>query len=369
MKPHNLFLASLLIIALIAYFISGVNRVPVEKISVASAIGYDIEQRIDGITIHSVPITTYNVDEKMNSSTTNVSKGKTLAETREDRQRLIDKKFLLGFERVYIVSEAMAMHGIKEVLDVLIHHPQVNDTALFCVCKGKAEDIMKLKVEGYPSSGDFIEGLIKSSVEYNFYSKNNKLIDQILRVNSEGRSMVIPYIEVKEGNIIMSGLAVFHKEKLVKVVDIKDTKTLNLLRENNVTGMLTKEDENEKYVNFYGKSKRKVQCYKEGNNYRFVINLNITGDVTANEKYDDIINNPDNQKSIEEELAKQVKAKCEDYLQKIKNEYKIDCLELGRVAAAKYGRDKGTDWDKIVVSSKIEVNVKVKIDKVGRADI
>ncbi|MFL0269206.1 Ger(x)C family spore germination protein [Candidatus Clostridium radicumherbarum] len=369
MRFHRYVLASLIIIAIIAYFLSGVYRVPVEKVSVASAIGYDLEETIDGITIHSVPITTYNTQEKVNSSTTEVSKGLTLAQTRESRQNRIDKKFLLGFERVYIVSETMGTHGIKEIADVLIHHPQVNDTSLICVCKGKAEDIMKMKIEGYPSSGDFIEGLIKSSQEYNFYSKNYKLIDVALRISAEGRNIVIPYIEAKDGSIIMAGLALFHKEKLVKVVDIQETKTLNLLRENNVTGMITTEDTGEKYVNFFGKSKRKVQCLREDNNYRFIINLSITGDVTANEKYEDIINHPEIEKEIEEALAKKVKGKCERELQKIKSEYKIDCLELGRVAAAKYGRDTGTDWDKVITSSPIEVNVKVKIDKVGRAEI
>ncbi|MFL0248364.1 Ger(x)C family spore germination protein [Candidatus Clostridium stratigraminis] len=369
MRFHRYVLVSLVIIALIAYFLSGVYRVPVEKVSVASAIGYDLDETIDGIVIHSVPITIYNIDEKMNSSTTHVSKGLTLAQTRESRQTRIDKKFLLGFERVYIVSETMGTHGIKEIVDVLIHHPQVNDTSLFCLCKGKAEDIMKMKIEGYPSSGDFIEGLIKSSREYNFYSKNYKLIDISLRLHAEGRNVVIPYIEAKDGNIIMSGLAIFQKERLVKVINIKETKELNLLRENNVTGMITTEDFGEKYVNFFGKSKRKVQCLREGNNYRFIINLNIIGDVTANEKYEDIINHPEIEKEIEEALAKKIKGKCERELQKIKSEYKIDCLELGRIAAAKYGRNTGTDWDKVITSSPIEVNVKVKIDKVGRADV
>lgn len=369
MRLRKFFLGSLIVIGAIAFFINGVYRVPVEKVSVASAIGYDIESSIDGLTIHSVPITIYNIDSKMDSSRTVVSKGKTLAETRETRQARIDKKFLLGFEKVYIISQPMAKHGIKEMLDVLTHNPQVNDTALVCVCKGKAEDIMKLKIQGYASSGDFIEGLLKSSLEYNFFPKNYKLIDVFLRMDAEGRSIILPCIEINEGNVILSGVAVFDKGKLVAITSLKEGKILNFLKENNVTGMFTIQDEGEKFVNFYGKSKRKVQCYKEGNNYKFVINLNIKGDVTANEKYEDIINDPKVQKSIEEQLSKHIKVECENYLQKIKSAYKVDCLELGRIAAAKYGRDTGTDWDKVVTSSNIEINVEVKIDKVGRADV
>ena len=50
----------------------------------------------------------------------------------------------------------------------------------------------------------------------------------------------------------------------------------------------------------------------------------------------------------------------------MKNEYKVDCLQLGWVAAAKYGRDTGVDWDEVVSNSDIKVNVKVNVDKVGR---
>ncbi len=52
----------------------------------------------------------------------------------------------------------------------------------------------------------------------------------------------------------------------------------------------------------------------------------------------------------------------------MKYEYKIDCLELGRVAAAKYGREKNNNWDDIVCNSEIKVNVMAKIDRMGRGD-
>lgn len=52
----------------------------------------------------------------------------------------------------------------------------------------------------------------------------------------------------------------------------------------------------------------------------------------------------------------------------MQNEYKIDCLELGREAAAKYGRGENIDWDEVVCNSKIQVNVNVKLTGIGRGD-
>ena len=50
----------------------------------------------------------------------------------------------------------------------------------------------------------------------------------------------------------------------------------------------------------------------------------------------------------------------------MQHEYKVDCLELDREAAAAFGRNPKTDWDNIVCNSDIIVNVKVKVDNLRR---
>ncbi len=56
------------------------------------------------------------------------------------------------------------------------------------------------------------------------------------------------------------------------------------------------------------------------------------------------------------------------FINKIKSDINIDILNLGSVAAAKYGRETGIDWNKEVLNSDIKVNVKVKVDSQGRGD-
>jgi hypothetical protein len=57
---------------------------------------------------------------------------------------------------------------------------------------------MNIKIKGYPSAGDFIEGLIKYSRDLNFFSDNYTLINTYRSLSSEGRSLVLPYIAAKE---------------------------------------------------------------------------------------------------------------------------------------------------------------------------
>jgi hypothetical protein len=67
-------------------------------------------------------------------------------------------------------------------------------------------------------------------------------------------------------------------------------------------------------------------------------------------------------------MEEKIEKMCYNFLEKMKKDYKVDCLELGRVAAATYGRNTGVDWNEIVSNSDIKVNVKVNIDRYGRGD-
>lgn len=368
MKVPKFFLITLAILATVSFYVSGIRREPVEKLSVASAVGYDLEETLKGVEIRSIAVSQYVLREDKESSQTIVTKAKTIAETREERQSRIDKRFLLGLEKVYIISEEYARYGIRDIIDGLFRNPDVRDSAMLCVCKGKAEDVVKFQMEGYPSSGDFIEGLIKYSREMNFFPENYKLIDAYLRLDAEGRNLVVPYIEIEKNTIRISGLALFNGEKMVHLVPIHNVKIHNLLRESNIMGLLTLEKSSDKYLNFLGKSKRKVQCYKEGNKYKFIINLKMVGDIIINDYEPLLINKPGKKREVENLLEENLEKEAREFLTELKAEHKVDCLELGRIAAAKYGRGTGADWNDVFSNSDIEVNATVEIDRFGRGD-
>jgi Ger(x)C family germination protein len=357
-----------IIISILSFYISGVEREPVEKVSISSAIGYDLEKNTEENVDYSVPVNIYIINNNKVSSRTIVSKGNTLGETREDRQQKTDKKFLLGFEKVYVISEEYAKHGISSIIDILFRTPEVRDTAMLCVCKGKAEDILSFEIKDYISSADFIEGLLKYSREYNFFPGNYKLVDAYIRIGAEGRSLVLPYIQVTENTIEISGLALFKEDKMVNYVSTQDAKILNLLREKNIRGMVSLENTPNSYLDYYGKSRRKVECYKTGDKYKFVINLRMVGDIVSNEYYRKIIDKPEKKKEIEKELTKALETEGKRFLDIMQNEHKLDCLELGRVACAKYGRNTGTDWNEVVANAEIEVKAAVELDRYGRGD-
>ena len=53
----------------------------------------------------------------------------------------------------------------------------------------------------------------------------------------------------------------------------------------------------------------------------------------------------------------------------MKTTYELDLLNLGNVAAAKFGRNKVANWDEEILKSDINVSVNFKITKLGIGNI
>jgi Ger(x)C family germination protein len=372
MKPSKIllfiFAASALIIALLTFIISGTDSEPAEQLDVQVAAGYDFIQLVDGVIQYQLSRCMYVFEENGRTSRTILGFGKTIGMTRDDRQLKADKERLNGLEKMYIVGDAFSRYGIRDCIDSIFKNPLVNDTGIFVVCKGKAMDILNYKIPGYAASADFIEGQIKSQKDLNFISEEYNAKNIYVRLDSEGRTVLIPYIELKKEDIIISGIAIFNKDKMVYVLGMPDARIMNLLLYNDVKGILTLQASSAKYTSYLASAKHKVVCYKENNKYKYIINLELKGDIISNELYDNLNTSMEVAKKFEEDMEDYVKNECDKFINKMKTEIKVDCLELGRIAAATYGRRSGTDWNKEITDSEIKVNVKVKIDNQGRGD-
>lgn len=307
----------------------------------------------------------YKEDERVENEVKR-GKGSTVGETREERQRKIGKQFFLGLSKVYLFDESYAQYGIRPIIDIVFKNAVINDNAFLAVCKGKGEEYLKYNLGEYENSAEYISDMIKNSVTYNFFKGDYTIKDAILSMDSEGKNITCPYLKSSEEGIKLDGMAIFKEDKLGIILDMNDTKIMNILRENKVKGVLTIQKNSQEYVNYETKTKRRVQCSKSGDKYTFIINLNLDGDIVNNELYKDISSKIEITKKFEEDMARKVEEMCYQFLDKMKKEYKVDCLQLGWVAAAKYGRDTGVDWNEIVSKSDIKVNVKVHVDKLGR---
>lgn len=362
------FFIMIIIILILGIVSTGEKGELVENLEIPVGIGNDLEKS-SGFTNYNVSILTYAFEEGGNVTSALLSgKAKSIGETREIRQVKSGKKYLLGLERVFVTSEEVAKNGMKDLIDIWLNNPQLNDRSLCVVCKGSPEDIFKYKIKGYTTSADFIEGMVKSLTQFNFFPMQYSVTDLIVRMDAEGRNAVLPYIELKENGIETTGLAIFKKDKMVGKADLQETRVINILKDTNTKGMLTIQKSPTEYINFYATSKRKVKCYKEGEKFKFVIDLTLNGSIVSNELYKKLYDDSKVLKEFEEDMQKSVEKMCNDSVNKIKFTYQTDVLGLGKFAAAKYGRHTGVDWNEIVCKSDININVKVRVVDQGRGN-
>jgi Ger(x)C family germination protein len=340
----------------------------VEELSIPAGVGFDIEKAGESTLLYKIAVSSYVFQEEKTLSRVTSGTQKTLGQTRQNRQLKVDKKFLIGLEKVDIISEDQAKEGIRNILDILFNNPSANDTALVAVCGGDAKDILEYPIHGYPSSSDYIEGMIKSSRTFNFFTDNYKTIDVFVRLDSEGRNFTLPYIVMTKDGPKIDGVALFKEDKMIGKIGMQEAKILNMLSLGSGKGIIAIQKNSEEYIDYYAKSKRSVKCTRENGEYNFDISLKLKGEVITNELDKKISEDEEERSKLEKEMAEKVEESCKRLLKIMQEDYKVDFLELGRIAAAKFGRDRGIDWNEAVANSKIRVKAEVKFEKQGRGD-
>lgn len=359
----------LFIIIILAYASSNTDTALIENLSIPSGISWDLENKSE--LKYKQGFLIYEGSNKANKnygyfiSTEGISP----SASREYQNLELSKKIPAGFERVNILSEKLAYSGIKNILNFTLMTPQVSDKVYFVICKGEASDILKYTDKKNTNAGETIEGLIKTAPDYNFFSKKFTFLDILMSTGAEGKNIILPYVELSDKGIMISGLALFKSDRMIAATNMKEAKYINLLKFNNVKGLISIQKNAKEYIDFLAKSKRKVKCYKNNDNYKFIIELVLNGQVTDNELYKNLFKDAAEIKKLEKDIEKQVMQECKIYIEKINKQYKTDVLDLGDYAASKYGRDTDADWNKIVSNSDIEIKVKAKLIKQGRGSL
>lgn len=363
------YLIIIVCIGILSYFWSGLKgEQPAEDSEVVSGFGVDLEKTGKEM-LYIAPSSVYTFEEgERVSSSIRLGEGITPARTRENRQIISNKRYLLGLEKAYIFSDSMVSLGIRNPIEIFFRNYNTNDNGYAVVCNGKPEEILRFKVPGYPSSADYIEGMLKNAKYYGFFSSKYKISDIFLNLASEGRNINLANIDIINNQLKITGLCIFKSDKMIAKLNMEDSKILNMLSDTDGKGIVSYRETPTEYVEYYGKVKRHVSVKKIGNSYKYDIDLKFIGDIVSDTIYANLANNAYVNNEIQTKLEKDIEHSCNSLIKKLKEQYKVDALQLGQYAAAKYGREKEIDWDDVFSKADIKVNVKVKIDRTGRGN-
>lgn len=337
---------------------------PIEELSIITGFGYDIEKNDE---IKLVDPADFLVIKKKDETDSIVldGKGSSIYSIGDNRRSKQSKAFFFGTEIIYLISEERAKFGIKDIIDDLLRYPNLNINAKIVICKGKCEEYFSLKPETGIISEQLFE-MLKYAYKGNFYSTKNSVNDFLLMYYQQGREIYLPYIEIIDERPQLAGSAMFKNDKMVRKIPIEETKLINLLRSSDGTGhMSISSDRPLEYLDIEGENKVKVKVSTRDAQLKYDIFINVSADLRVDTLYEKELTK-ERVSKIERLFEAKLKKDLNVEVKKIQKVYKIDCLDIGKYAIAKYGRDSGYDNEEYFTNADIKVHVKVKIKSTGR---
>lgn len=341
------------------------DRFPQERLSIIIGLGYDLQSKAGGVKFKDVSETfTFKGQDQIEHQVL-TGEGDSIYSTQDDLQSKFSRKFILGSELVYLIGEHRAAYGIEDLMDSMMRDVERRRIAAVAVSRQSTEDVYKMNPMVYSTVAEDIYGNLKFSWQENFFSRNIQVSDLLKMYHQEGREIVIPYISVSGEKAHVVGLALFNRDKMITNVDLKEAKLINMLRNNNSSGHLdVKFEEGNKYYEGYFKNKVKVKVSKEDDALKYSIFVKLTGNLKVNTVDEKAITKKE-VKEIQKKFSEKIKKELATEIKKIQQVYKIDWLDLGQYAVAKYGRQSDYGSDEAFINAIIDVNVDVKINSIG----
>lgn len=268
--------------------------------------------------------------------------------------------YVTGFNKVILAGEDLAAQGLYKHLESLYRFPEVSNNMFLALVEGRGEDVLKMQTDNADNIGTLLYSLVREPYKRGFMPAVT--LHEFDVWQAPGHNPVLPMI--KQGGVnqvFLSGLAVFKKDKLLAKLDLRQTRSLVLLRGISSQGYFpfALEDEN-KPGSVFCRNERKVKVERQGDVYVFKVEVLLTGIITEHpaEKPLDV----ERGKKIEDFIAAEVESDCQQIINTMQNEWKTDCIDISKYALAKWRRELEPQIDNEQFISKAQIQLEVKVD-------
>jgi Ger(x)C family germination protein len=280
-----------------------------------------------------------------------------------------DKKLFFEHIKTIVLSEEIARTDVREVLDFFIRDPEMRRRMRVVVCRGKAEEFLKL----IPIGDTELPIVIANMMRARGASRMNPEADlgNIMERIHRGQAFDVPYMINAEGEPHIFGSAIFKNAKMIGRLSEVETIGLNWMRGSIRGGLVTTRMESDSRGTvvleiFKTKTKRKVEFDEQGN-VIFIVNVKVTGTVGENQIPDADTSTPEYLKKLSDAVSKQVEGEIVDTHRKL-TELNADAAAIGRLIYQEHPeiwQQIGSQWDEIFPTVKLQVKVETEVSRVG----
>lgn len=343
-----------------------------ENLAIPIVVGYDLifdkaaeDYKVnDKIAVTAVfPLFSPDI---ISSATVPTNDAKTIGEARTKRAYKTPREVLYGMLQAVVYSEALAEEGLKNHFDIQIRNPQVKLNLLVAISEGSAEDLFNNKIIDYTNSGQYLIDLLHDSNK-DCFIPNVTLHRLVSDCHNWDSNPIVPLVKPTENSISLSGMGIFKSDKLIARIGVEEAMILSFLRGEKVQGylpFLVEDGDDEGSV--FLKNYRKIKVSRDGENFIFDIKIRLKGELIEHYNMGSLDNNSDLLKQIQYAVKEDIEKQCNDFIVKMQNEFKIDCIDITRYAAAKWRNElKEPQNDGFTNNAKINVDVDVAIKRKG----
>jgi len=269
--------------------------------------------------------------------------------------------------QVLIFSESVAREGVGDILDFFLRDAEMRRRTKVFVTPGRAEDILKAKLQVEEVNSTFIGKLAANTAKAPYFAAKEELgqIAQALRAN---HSFIVPIIVVEDQEVRLLKGAIFNKDhKMVGEMSELEILGGKILRKTLKQGIVVvpnpADPQHIATFEIYEK-KIKVDSHVENNQILFTVQAILIGTLGENMIHEQDAVDPIFTKAVEKEIATEVTRSIRAAFSK-QQQLKADVTELGNLVHRQhpdYWKNVQERWDEEVFPmAQLDVSVKIQI--------
>ncbi|USK69532.1 Ger(x)C family spore germination protein [Peribacillus asahii] len=335
-----------------------------DDINMSQTIGFDIEKNNNIEGIYIIPVFEL---QKQGEYLVLKAKADTVSDVHAKANLKSAKPIALGQTRVLLFSEKLAKtKSMKNLTDNLYRDPVISTRVLLAIGEGQVTDILDTKIsQTNLNVGIFLNELIIQNMKIGNVPTTNFHLFLNAALEDESHAF-LPIIKKTGNDIKVSGLALFHRNKIVDKVATKYMFTFKTLVEEHKRGhfQFNLKDNGTSQVAIEGiKGKATYDISKANDLPAITVNIKIKGrlkeymdggNLTREEFIAKI------EKSMEKKLIKQANYLINDFQKK-----NIDPLQLKQKVLAFNKAMSDEDFKQVYPTMNITVKADVKIIQTG----
>ncbi|MCD5322187.1 MULTISPECIES: Ger(x)C family spore germination protein [Pontibacillus] len=354
-------------------FINGCSEKSIiEDIQIVQTMGYDYvdEESIQGTAALSV----YGQSEA-ESTVKNVSISTTAHSVNDMKNKLQEtssQPIRNGKIETILYNKKLAERGVYEFIDYFSRDSSIGRNVQLLIVDGNAESLLSASYEIAPTVSMYLRDLIKQNLEQNLPTVN--FHEFLYSYYGEGMDPFMPLVQKENGEINLSGLALFEDDRLVDQIGMDDLFIFKMLYESVQNGIYEftiqegGESSSEPNSNY-------IVTEAIGSNVHYEItDATDAPEITIHVKLEGKINEAVSLKKkensrrlidhVETHMEEELQEKGLQLLQRIQ-EKKIDPLRIGDRTRAVTRGWKEEDWKKIYPKATFNLNIDVHITQTG----